>query len=67
MQPRLGQLLILPIAPRPGHPARRVIIRGTRDSRASLKLLPPLILHDGQGYQPVVEAVLRTGAALLLE
>lgn len=65
---RFGGLKILPIYPRSGEPANRVIVRGIKGSRASLTLLPPLVLHatGAQGYQPAVEAILRRGAALWL-
>ena len=65
MEPRLGGLEILPLAPRADAPAKRILVRGWRDSRAPVKLLPPLVLHGSDGsYTPAVEDVLRHGAAL---
>jgi tRNA1(Val) A37 N6-methylase TrmN6 len=63
---RFGALDILPIAPRAGEPAHRVIVRGIKGSRASLRLLPPLALHGetGNGFRPEIEAILRGGADL---
>jgi tRNA1(Val) A37 N6-methylase TrmN6 len=63
---RLGALDVLPVAPRAGIPATRVVIAGVKGSRAPLRLLPPLALHvaGGNAYVPGVEALLRDGAAL---
>jgi tRNA1(Val) A37 N6-methylase TrmN6 len=42
-------------------------MQGTKGSRAPLRLLPGLVLHDAtQGFRPEVEAILRHGAALAL-
>ena len=65
MHKRLGDLHVLPIMPKPESAATRVLVRGKRDARAPVTLLPPLILQDENG-QPsaAAEAVLRHGAAL---
>jgi tRNA1(Val) A37 N6-methylase TrmN6 len=47
---RFGALSILPIVPRAGEPASRVLIRGIKGSRAPVKLLSPLILHLEKGH-----------------
>lgn len=46
---RLGGAEIVPVHPRPEEPAIRIVVRGKRGSRASLTLLPPLVLHAAQG------------------
>ena len=62
---RFGGILVLPLHPREGEPASRVIVQGTKGSRAPLRLLPGLVLHNpDQGFRPEVEAVLRHGAGL---
>ena len=62
---RFGNLDLLPIAPRDGEPAHRLLMRGIKGSRAPMRLLPPLVLHgEGNGFRPEVEAILRDGAAL---
>jgi tRNA1(Val) A37 N6-methylase TrmN6 len=57
---RFGALQILPVLPRPDEPAIRIIVLGTKGSRAALSLLPPLILHgpSGHAYLPEAEATI---------
>ena len=64
MHGRFGGVDILPIHPRQGHPANRVILRATKGSRAPLSLLAGFIVHDENGFSPAMEAILRTGARL---
>jgi len=62
---RFGGITILPIYPRDGAPAIRVIVDGIKGSRAPLVIKPGLILHgSGNAFQPDVDAILRRGAAL---
>ena len=68
---RLGSLALLPLIPRVGRAATRVILRARKGGRAAFRLLPPLILHDGpahdgdrDSFTPELRAVLRDGAAL---
>lgn len=68
---RAGSALILPIAPRPGRAATRVLLRARKGGKAPLQLLAPFILHDGpehladgDDFTPDARAVLRKGAAL---
>lgn len=62
---RFGALRIFPLFPRTSTPATRVIVQGIKSSRAPLRLLPGLVLHDeGNAFRPEVEAVLRHGAPL---
>jgi len=64
---RFGSIHVLPIHPRVGAAANRVIVRGTKGSRAPLVLLPGLVLHgEGNAFRPDVVAILRDGAALPL-
>jgi tRNA1(Val) A37 N6-methylase TrmN6 len=65
--PAFGGLAVLPVYPNPGQDAIRIIVRGTRSSRAPLRLLPGLTLNDREGRPtPEVEAVLRAGQELVL-
>ncbi|MFV3076498.1 tRNA1(Val) (adenine(37)-N6)-methyltransferase [Niveispirillum fermenti] len=62
---RFGDIRLLPLWPRAGQPARRIILSARRDARGPLSLLPGLVLHgDGQGYMPAAEAILRDGMPL---
>jgi tRNA1(Val) A37 N6-methylase TrmN6 len=62
-----GGIEVLPVHGRAGEPAIRVIVRGTRNSRAPLTLLPSLLLNDRDGRPTAeAEAVLRHGQALAL-
>jgi tRNA1(Val) A37 N6-methylase TrmN6 len=62
---RFGALKVLPLQPRANAPAHRVIVAGTKGSRAPAALLPPFVLHAADGaFTPAAEAVLRAGAAL---
>jgi tRNA1(Val) A37 N6-methylase TrmN6 len=62
-----GGASILPIHPKPGAPAIRVIVRAVKERRAPLALLPGLVLADANGRPTQeAEAVLRAGAPLAL-
>lgn len=65
---RWGDVAVKSIHPRADAPAKRVIVAATRDARGPLRVLPPLVLHDGEGgqYSAEAEAVLRgrTGIGL---
>jgi tRNA1(Val) A37 N6-methylase TrmN6 len=67
----LGSVSVLPLQPREGRSAGRVLLRARKGGRAPFRLLPPLVLHvgaehvaDGDSYAPEVAAVLRDGGAL---
>ena len=63
---RFGGLTILPLSPRPGEPASRVLIRGIKGSRAPLSLLPSRALHeaDGRSFAAEFDAIFRGTACL---
>lgn len=59
-----GGISVLPLWPRTGQPAKRVLVQARRGSRAPLTLLPGLVLHgEGNSYRPDIDAALRHGAA----
>jgi tRNA1(Val) A37 N6-methylase TrmN6 len=65
---RFGALKIVPVHPRDGEPAIRVIVQGIKGSRAPLGLMPGFVLHaSGDAPSPAAEAVLRRGAGLALD
>jgi tRNA1(Val) A37 N6-methylase TrmN6 len=62
-----GAIAVLPVHPRPGSAAIRVLVRVERGSRAPLSLEPGLVLADGAGRpSDEAEAVLRQGTVLPL-
>lgn len=68
-----GSVAVLPVAPREGRPARRVIVAARKGGRGALRLLPPLVLHaapahagDGEDFTETARAVLRDAAPLSL-
>jgi len=65
---RFGDIRVLPLWPRAGVPAKRVIVSARRDARGPLSLLPGFVLHaEGQGYTAPVESILRDAAPLPLQ
>lgn len=64
---RFGALTLLPLSPRPGAPASRVLLRGIKGSRAPLRLLPGRALHGagGSAFAPEFEAILRGATRLV--
>ncbi len=62
-----GAVTVLPIYPKPGAPAIRILARAVKASRAPLALLPGLVLAEAAGKPTMeAEAVLRGGAGLAL-
>jgi tRNA1(Val) A37 N6-methylase TrmN6 len=64
---KCGTFVILPIQPFIDKEAKRVLVRAKRLGKAPLRLLPPLILHDGgdRKHTPYLEAILRGEAGLV--
>ena len=62
-----GAITVLPVYPKPGGAAIRVLARATKGSRAPLALLPGFLLADADGKPTAVaETILRNGEALSL-
>ncbi|WP_332837323.1 tRNA1(Val) (adenine(37)-N6)-methyltransferase [Neoroseomonas rubea] len=61
----LGATLLLPLAPREGMEAKRVLMRARKGANGSARILPPLALHLPDGtFTMAVEQVLRGAASL---
>jgi tRNA1(Val) A37 N6-methylase TrmN6 len=61
-----GALTIMPVFPKPGAAAIRVLLRATKNSRAPLAVVPGLILAEADNKPSAqAEAILREGAALV--
>jgi hypothetical protein len=70
---RAGDIEVLPLAPRAGRPAGRVLVRARKGRRGGLELWPPFTLHEGEAhirdaesYTAAARALLRDAAELLL-
>ncbi|MBC7832760.1 MAG: methyltransferase [Hyphomicrobium sp.] len=62
---RFGALKVLPLHPRSGAPAHRVLVQGIKGSCGPMQILPGFVLHqDGNAFTPAVQDILRHGAAL---
>lgn len=63
---RCGSFRVRPVQPFADKDAKRVLIRAQRLGKAPLRLLPPLVLHDGgaRKHTDEVEAILRGEAVL---
>lgn len=66
LEGRLGGVEILPVRPRLAEPAKRVLVRARKGSRAPLVLLRGLDLHDSSGakYTAEVDEILRGAAEI---
>jgi tRNA1Val (adenine37-N6)-methyltransferase len=69
---RAGAVQLLPLAPREGRPAARVLVRARKSSAAPMILHPPLTVHSGSShsdsrdsYTHPARAVLRDMAEIL--
>jgi tRNA1(Val) A37 N6-methylase TrmN6 len=59
-----GSPALLPLWPRAGQPAKRVILGARRGGKGPDRVLPGLALHDGATDGAAAAAILRNGAAL---
>lgn len=58
-QEGLGGLVIYPLWPKAGHPARRVLVQGIAHSRAPTVFAPGLVLHESNGqFTSLVHSIL---------
>ncbi len=61
-----GAIVVLPVYPRPGAAALRILVRAVKGSAAPLRLLSGLTLQDDNGAPSKdADAILRAGNALL--
>lgn len=63
---RFGAICVLPLCPRDGMEASRVLVRGIKGSRAPLRLMASRVLHetDGRRFRPEFDAIFRGDARL---
>jgi tRNA1Val (adenine37-N6)-methyltransferase len=56
---------MLPLWPKAGRPAKLLLLRGIKGSRAPFRVLPGLVLHESDGaFTAEADAILRSGSAL---
>ena len=53
---RFGAVTLFPLFPKDGKPAVRVIVQAGKGSRAGMRLLPGLVLHEADGGYTAKEA-----------
>jgi tRNA1(Val) A37 N6-methylase TrmN6 len=64
---RAGEIVVFPLWPGAGKPAKRVLVRARRGVETPLRLASGLVLHEADGrFTAAAEAVLRDGQALVL-
>ena len=62
---RLGDVALRPVHPRADAPAIRLLIAGTKGSKAPLRLLPGLTLHEADGAATPLAAAIQRGEQTL--
>ncbi len=62
---KAGAIVVVPLWPRPGRDAVRVLVQARNGMRTPLRLAPGLVLHGpGPAYTPEADAILRHGEPL---
>lgn len=71
LQDGFGAISALPLTPRDGREATRIILRARKSAKAPFALLAPFVVHkgaqhiaDGDDYSDAAKGILRDGAAL---
>lgn len=65
MGPRFGAVEIIPLWPRAGEPAKRVVIRALKDRKTPANIHPGIVLHKKDGsYTKAADDILRRALAI---
>ncbi len=65
LEGRFGGAMVVPVHPRAGEAATRVLVAAKKGSCAPLRILPGFILHEaGNAFTDAADAVLKQGAGL---
>lgn len=71
---KAGDIRVLPLTSRTGREAQRVIVQARKGAAAPLRLLAPLVLHEGNAHQKdgddftqTAREILRMGNALVMD
>lgn len=74
VSPRIGGIVVKPLSARLGREAKRVVVQGVKGANAPLRLLAPLVLHDGahhsrdgEDFCAEAQEILRDGRVFQLE
>jgi tRNA1Val (adenine37-N6)-methyltransferase len=59
-----GSMTLLPLWPRTGQECRLVLVQAIKGARGPSRILPGLVLHEGDGFTEAARAILWAGAAL---
>jgi tRNA1(Val) A37 N6-methylase TrmN6 len=63
---KVGEIVVIPLWPKTGRPAKRVLLRARKSIATPLTLTAGLVLHEEDGrYTEPADAILRHGAALI--
>lgn len=63
-----GEIVVFPLWPKAGTPAKRILVRARKDIATPLRLAAGLVLHEADGsYTEEADAVLRGRSALALD
>jgi tRNA1(Val) A37 N6-methylase TrmN6 len=63
---RAGAVVVIPLWPKAGEAAKRVVVQARRGARTPLRLAPGVVLHQADGSAtPAAQALLRDGQALV--
>jgi tRNA1(Val) A37 N6-methylase TrmN6 len=65
LENRLGAIALLPVHPRAGASAHRLLVSGVKGSKAPLRLAPALILHEADGRLTAEADALHRGERLI--
>lgn len=65
LEAQIGDIQLIPLWPKEQTPSKRILLRGRKQSRGALTLMPGLILHHEDGsYTPAAEKILKQGHPL---
>jgi tRNA1(Val) A37 N6-methylase TrmN6 len=67
LQPAFGAVAVMPVVPRSGAPAIRVLVRGVKAASGGIRDYPALVLNDAAGGpSAAAEAVMRGAEPLAI-
>jgi len=65
---KVGEITVIPLWPKSGRPAKRVIVRARKGIASPLSMTAGMVLHEESGaYTKAADDILRRGAALVVD